>query len=85
MENEENRGLINKKAYEDQWVGLGQFIVGSLSHYSLSHGLGHLYFSWITLGGCGILGFLEQESKGKAGSRNEASGSETTLYFLASL
>jgi len=25
MENEENRGLINKKAYEDQWARLGQF------------------------------------------------------------
>ena len=22
MENEQNRGLVNKKAYEDQWAGL---------------------------------------------------------------
>ena len=34
MENEENRGLINKKAYEDQWAGLGQFSFGAFS-YSL--------------------------------------------------
>ena len=36
MENEENRGLINKKAYEDQWAGLGQFSFGALSLFSLS-------------------------------------------------
>jgi len=34
-ENEENRGLINKKAYEDQWVGLSQLSFGSLSLFSL--------------------------------------------------
>ena len=39
MENEENRGLINKKASQDQcvssWLILGQFSF-ELSHYSLS-------------------------------------------------
>jgi len=49
MENEENRGLINKNDFEDQWARLGQFSF-ELSHYSLSlsHTLGHLEFSWIT-------------------------------------
>ena len=36
MENEENRGLIHKKAFEDQLVTFCQFSVGTLSHYSLS-------------------------------------------------
>ena len=36
MENEENRGLINKKAYEDQWARLGQFSFGALSLFSLT-------------------------------------------------
>ena len=42
MENEENRGLINKKAYEDQWARLGQFSFGALSLFSLS-----LSYSWL--------------------------------------
>ena len=65
MQNEENLSLIHKKASEDQLVTFCQFNVGALSHYSLSHTLGHLEFSWSTIGGCGILGFLEQEGKGK--------------------
>jgi len=75
MENEENRDLINKKAYEDQWERLGQFSFGALSllFLSLSHTLGYLEFSWSTLA-------LEQERKrrqeeakikqGKVGSSN---------------
>jgi len=55
MENEENRGLIDKKASEDQWAGLDQFNFGSPLLFSLSHTLGHLEFSWSTLP-------LEQES-----------------------
>ena len=52
MENEENRGLINKKAFEDQWVGMVsvglvnvaffQFNFAALILFSLSHTLGHL-------------------------------------------
>ena len=61
MENEENRGLINKKAFEDQ---LESFLLvqvfantyGSYSILSLSLILGHLDFSWSTLA-------LEQERK----------------------
>jgi len=34
MENEENRGLINKNAYEDKFVNFCQFSFGALS---LSH------------------------------------------------
>jgi len=55
-----------------------QFSVGSLSH-----ALGYIQFSWSTLGGCGILGFLEQEVKGRAGKCKEASASTTTSDFLA--
>jgi len=44
MENEENRGLINKNAYEYQWARLGQFSFGDLSLFFLSHTLGHLEF-----------------------------------------
>ena len=41
MENEENRGLIHKKAYEDQLVTFCQLIFGALSLFSLS-----LSYSW---------------------------------------
>jgi len=54
----------------------------SLIILSLSHILGDLDFSWSTLGGCGILGFLEQEGKGRAGKHERASGSTTTSNFL---
>ena len=36
MENEENKGLIHKKAYEDQLVTFSQFSFGALSLFSLS-------------------------------------------------
>jgi hypothetical protein len=36
MENEENRGLIHKKASEDQLVTFCQFSFGALSLFSLS-------------------------------------------------
>ncbi len=75
MENEENRGLINKKVSKDQWERLCQFNFGALSLFSLSHTLGYLEFSWSTLGGCGILGFLEQEGKGRARKCKRALGS----------
>ena len=45
MENEENRGLIDKKAFEDQLVPFINSIF-ELFLYSLSHTLGHLEFSW---------------------------------------
>ena len=82
MENEENRGLIDKKAYEDNIVTFFQFSFGTLSLFSLSHTLGDLEFSWSTLGGCGILGFLDQEGKGRARKNKRASGSIVTSYFL---
>ena len=46
-ENEENRGLIDKKAYEKPFVTFVSSIL-ELSHYSLSLTLGHLEFTWIT-------------------------------------
>jgi len=65
MENEENRGPINRNSYEDQWERLGQFSFRALPLFSLSHTLGYIEFSWSTLGGCDIVGFLEQEGKGR--------------------
>ena len=72
MENEENRGLINKKAYEDQWVGWSVQDLANLA-LELSHTLGHFKISWSTLE-------LEQErqrrqeeakiKQGNAGSSN---------------
>ena len=65
MENEENRRLIHKKAFEDQWEGLVsvtfyQLSFGALSLFSLSLTLGHLEFSWSTLA-------LEQERQIRKG------------------
>jgi len=85
MENEENRGLIDKKAFEDQWASLvsvefGQFSFGALSLFSLSCTLGH-FFLGAPLKECGILGFLEQEGKGRAGKCKRTSGSIATIGF----
>lgn len=49
MENDENRGLIDKKAYEDQFTTFCQFNLFlnsfiNLSLFSLSITLGHLRF-----------------------------------------
>jgi len=66
MENEENRGHINKKAYEDQFMAFGQFNFGVLSLFSLSHTLEHLEFSWST-------STLDQERKRrKRGSKRSS-------------
>ena len=74
-ENEEKRGLIDKKAFEDQFATFCQFSFGALSLFSLSLSLtvGHLEFSWSTL-------TLDQErqrrqeevkvKQGKAGSNS---------------
>ena len=89
MENEENRGLIHKKASKDQLTSFFlslwtfcQFSLRALSLFSPSHSLGYLEFSGRTLGGCGVLGFLEQEGKGRVGKWNKASTSTTTSDFL---
>ena len=87
MENEENRGLIHKKASKDQLVTFRQFSFGALSLFSLSLSLSLILleteFSWSTLGGCGILGFLEKEGKGRVRKCKRASRSTTTSYLLA--
>ena len=57
MENEENRGLIDKQASHDQWERLDQFNFGPLSLFSLS-----LYHSW-TLRVSWSTFALEQEGK----------------------
>ena len=54
MENEENRGLIDKKASEDQLVTFCQFTFGSLPLFSLSYSwrlrvlLEHSWWVWHT-------------------------------------
>ena len=65
MENEEIRGLINKKAYEDQLVSFCQCIFGALSLFSffLSHTLRYLEFSWSTLGEYGYLVIWSKKAK----------------------
>ena len=63
MENEENRGLINTKASEDQFMAFVQCSFVSLIILSLYHTLGNLDFSWSTLGECGILGLWNKKGK----------------------
>jgi len=86
MENEENRGRIHKKDFEDQLASLFlssesfvSLVLGALSLFTLSHTLGDLEFYWSTLGGCGILGFLEKEGKRRVGKCKKASTSTATL------
>ena len=55
MENEENRRLFDKNAYEDQLVPF-IILVSELSLYSLCHTLGQLEFSW-------CISTLDQERK----------------------
>ena len=84
MEIEENRGLIHKKAYEDQWADLVSLVLElslSLFLLSLSHTLGHLEFSWRTLGECGMLGVLKQEGKGRVGKHKRTSRLAATPCF----
>jgi len=87
MENEENRGLINKQDSEDQWEtivseGLISLVLELLIILSLSHTLGYLEFYWRSLRGCGILVFLEKEGKQRAWKHKRASKSSATLNFL---
>ena len=46
---------------------VGSFLELSIFSLSLSDTLGHLEYSWSTLGECGILGDLEQEGKDQVG------------------
>jgi len=50
MENEENRGLIHKKPYENKLVTFCQFSFGAFSLFSLALTLGHTKFSWSIFG-----------------------------------
>ena len=83
MENEENRGLIHKKASEGQLVTFCQFNLVTLSHYSVS-----LSYSWI------LRVFLEHfgigERKAKEGKRKQRSSRErqdqiATIGFIAGI
>ena len=63
MENEEKIGMIDENAFEDQFIEFCQFSFGALIFYSLSHTLGHLEYSWGTLGGVRHTWDFEQEGK----------------------
>jgi hypothetical protein len=84
MENEENRGLINKKASEDQFIAFVSFF-GALFSLSLSLSLSYswtlrvfLEHSWRSVAYLD----LEQEGKGRAGKHKRTSGSTTTTGFF---
>ena len=80
MENEENRGLINKKVYEDQLVTFCQFNFGALSLFSLS-----LSHSWIQifLGALGTGSRKAKEGKKKEeASKDEQDQATTTRFFV---
>ena len=66
MENEENRGPIDKTAYEDQLVPFVSLVL-ELSHYSLSLSLtlGYFEFSWIISVLSKEGGNKEKEGQGK--------------------
>ena len=69
MENEENRGLIDKKAFEDHLESFLLPLVSEfleLSHYSLSLTLGHLDFFWRTSA------FDQERKRRKRGSKDQA-------------
>ena len=68
MDNEENRGLINKNDSEDKLLSFGKFSFGALIILSgsLSHTLEHLEYYWSTLGECGILGARRQRKNMKS-------------------
>ena len=90
MENEENRGLVDKKASKDQWarlvnVAFCQFSVGALSLLSLSHTLGHLEFSWITLALVQGKKRKDKEGKGNQRSSKEDQDQEGTTRLLAGI
>lgn len=76
MKNEENRGLNDKKVYEDQFMAF----VSSLMALSLlfSHTLWHLEYSWSTLA---YIGFGERGQR-KARKCKGKVGSTTTTRFL---
>lgn len=65
MENKENGGLIDKKAYEEQLERFfGRFWWSSLL-FSLSHTLGHLEFLGALLVECDIHGIRRKKAKEK--------------------
>ena len=70
MENEENRGLIDKKDSEDQFVTFLQFSFGALSLFSLSLSLS-LLDTQIFLGALRHWINKDKEGKRKEGARKE--------------
>ena len=73
--------LLIKRLIMTSGQDLVSLVMDSLIILSLSHTLEGLEFSWSTLGGCGILGFLEQKGKGRAGKHKRTSRSTTTMGF----
>lgn len=84
--NEENRGLDDKKDYEDQFTTFCQYYLGALFYsLSLSITLAHLEKYWIILGAClensSFIG-LEKEGKGKWESSREQVDQQLHLGFF---
>ena len=80
-----NRGLNDKKAYEDQFMAFCQFIFGALFYsliLSYSYTLREfLKNSWSTLA---YIGFRERRKR-KAGECNGTHGSADTARFLVGI
>lgn len=69
MENDEDRGPINKKVSEDQWVKLGQFSFLALSLFFLSLSFSwRLRVSWTLLEGLAYLDSWSKKAKKEQGS-----------------
>ena len=81
MENEENRGLIDKKSSNDQLVPFFSLVL-ELSHYSLS-----LSHSWTQcfLGALSIGERNEKEGKKKEGASKEEQDQATTTRLFAGI
>ena len=89
MDIEENRGLIDKKAYENQWAGLVSVslvsLVLDLSHYSLS--LSHSWTHRVFLEHSSLGSRKEKQAKGKgrkARIKEEEQDQATLAGILAS-
>lgn len=81
-ENEENKGINDKKAYEDQLLAIWNFFGGSLLYYFIPHTLVHLEYSWSILGSLWHTLDLEKEGKRKIGKCKGIGGLAVTTRLL---
>jgi len=80
--NEQNRGLNDKKAYEDQFMAFVSTTFCQFYGGDLSHTLAHLEFSSSMLGRFWHTLDLKKEGKGKVGKHKGTMGSTTTVGLL---